>query len=104
MKKKKKQHLDQIYFFRYAFISYKTREEALKVFKTSQNLVVNGQEVLVTFAKAKRNKAEAEVKKNKISGDNDAGPPAKKIKVCIFCIVSTVSFFLTENSVRITMT
>nr|XP_045604337.1 nucleolar transcription factor 1-B-like [Procambarus clarkii]XP_045604338.1 nucleolar transcription factor 1-B-like [Procambarus clarkii] len=38
---------------RFAFITYKTKEEALRVFESSKDLKINGKEVTVMFARAK---------------------------------------------------
>lgn len=39
---------------RFAFITYKKEEDALKVFESSKNLKINGKEVTVMFAKGKK--------------------------------------------------
>ncbi|XP_071527078.1 nucleolin [Panulirus ornatus] len=57
---------------RIAFITYKTAEEALRVFKTSENLKINGKEVTVMYARAKNKRY-----KNQEYDD----PPCKKAKV-----------------------
>lgn len=66
-----------LFAFRIAFITYETAEEALRVFKTSENLKINGKEVTVMYARAKKKKYKnqeyddvSSSKKSKVSRDS----------------------------------
>lgn len=79
----------------FAFVIYKRKQEALRVFNT-KNVTVNGKEVRVTFAQHRKgNKDHTEDIRKVDDNDNNTGsdsvsPPTKRIKVkfLILCFIS----------------